>query len=64
MRYRCTTCESCGTPLEIPSRSKRAARDYCQSLADSSDLETLRLRYVSFQLELDLLNRNWIIIVA
>lgn len=63
MRYRCTTCENCGAPLEIPSRSKRASCDYCQSLSDSTDLETLRwrLRNVSFQLELDLLDRNWLV---
>ncbi|NQV28743.1 MAG: hypothetical protein HQ518_30690 [Rhodopirellula sp.] len=63
MRYRCTNCESCGAPLEIASRAKRASCDYCQSLSDATDLETLRwrLRNVSFQLELDLLDRNWLV---
>ncbi|MFT5325838.1 MAG: hypothetical protein ACI8P0_003711, partial [Planctomycetaceae bacterium] len=62
MRYQCTKCESCGAPLEIANRSKQATCNYCQSLSDATDLETLRwrLRNVSFQLELDLVDRNWL----
>jgi hypothetical protein len=63
MRYRCVNCENCGAPLEVASRLQRKRCDYCRSLGDASDLETLRwrMRNVSFQLELDLLDRKWLV---
>jgi len=63
MRYRCVNCENCGAPLEVATRLQRKRCDYCRSLGDASDLETLRwrMRNVTFQLELDLLDRQWLL---
>lgn len=63
MRYRSTNCDNCGAPLEVAYRSRRVQCRYCQSLTDASDLETLRwrLRNVSLQLDLDVLDRSWLV---